>query len=41
MSPITKAEKRKQWLWFVGIWTASLLTVLTLGYSIKFLMSLI
>lgn len=34
-------SKLKQWGWFIGIWTASLLCVLTLGYGIKFIMSLI
>ncbi len=41
MNTITKGKKLKQWGWFIGIWTASLLTVMTLGYIIKFLMSLI
>lgn len=39
MKPPT--EKQKQWLWFIALWTASLTAVLTLGYTIKFLMSLI
>lgn len=41
MSTPTKHEKLKQWGWFIGLWTASLLVVLSLGYVIKFLMSLI
>ncbi len=41
MSTATKGQKLKQWAWFVGIWLASLLAVMTLGYVIKFLMSLI
>lgn len=31
-------KKQRQWLWFVGLWTASLFTVLTIGYAIKFVM---
>lgn len=34
-------EKQKQWMWFAGIWSASLLSVLTMGYAIKFLINLI
>jgi hypothetical protein len=32
------SEKQKQWLWFIGLWTASLLTVVTIGYAIKLIM---
>lgn len=39
--PQERVKKVKQWAWFIGIWAASLLTVLTLGYGIKFLMKLI
>lgn len=47
MSTPTKNEgasprnKRKEWLWFIGLWLAGLSAALTLGYTIKFLMSLI
>ena len=36
-----KSEKRKQWLWFIGLWLGGLLTVSAIGYVIKFFMSLI
>ena len=41
MSTIINKKKLQQWLWFAGIWGVSLLAVMTLGYVIKFLMSLI
>lgn len=34
-------DKRKEWLWFIGLWLAGLGTALSIGYTIKFLMSLI
>ena len=36
-----KTDKRRQWLWFIGLWLGGLLTVSAIGYLIKFLMSLI
>ena len=39
--PRTIKEKHKQWLWFIGLWLASLSAVLLLGYMIKFLMGMI
>jgi hypothetical protein len=41
MNTAIKHKKLKQWGWFAGIWTASLLTVLSVGYGIKFLIGLI
>tara|TARA_Y100000034_G_scaffold119470_1_gene161305 strand:+ start:177 stop:317 length:141 start_codon:yes stop_codon:yes gene_type:complete len=32
------SSKQKQWLWFVALWLAGLLTVASIGYAIKFLM---
>lgn len=33
--------KRRQWLWFMGLWLVGLLTVTAIGSVIKFGMSLI
>ncbi len=33
-------EKRKQWLWFVGLWCGGLAAVSILGYGIKLLMGI-
>lgn len=43
MKRITKdmSEKQKEWLWFAGLWSASLATVLLVGYGIKFVIGLI
>ncbi len=38
MSPITK--KRKQWLWFVGLWFGGLSAVLALAGLIRLLMGM-
>lgn len=35
------AGKSRQWAWFITLWSLSLACVLTLGYTIKFLMGLI
>jgi hypothetical protein len=40
-TPTDKKQKAKQWLWFIGLWLASLTFVMACGYAIKFLMSLI
>lgn len=32
--------KQKQWLWFIGLWCASLLAMLVLAKSIKFFMGI-
>lgn len=37
---INLSKKQKEWAWFAGIWSASLLAALSLGYAIKFLLSL-
>ena len=44
MKPVTKiklTKRQKEWAWFIGLWTSSLLLVMSLGYAIKFLMALI
>lgn len=33
--------KYKQWIWFAGLWLASLITTLLLAYPLKFLLSII
>lgn len=33
--------KARQWAWFAALWSGSLACVLTLGYTIKFLMGMI
>ncbi len=37
--PLT--DKQKQWLWFAGLWCGGLISVLTLGYGIKFIFALL
>lgn len=37
--PLT--EKQRQWLWFAALWCGGLLSVLTLGYGLKFFMALL
>lgn len=32
------SEKQQQWSWFVGLWFFGLVSVMTLGYTIKFFM---
>lgn len=32
------STRQKQWLWFVGLWLAGLVTVASIGYLIKFVM---
>ena len=32
------STKKRQWIWFIGLWFAGLLTVASIGYAIKFLM---
>ena len=31
-------KKQREWLWFIGLWCAGLLSVSIAGYLIKFLM---
>jgi len=38
MRPITKNQK--QWLWFVGLWCAGLLSVAVLAYGVRWLIRL-
>jgi hypothetical protein len=33
-------EKRKQWLWFIGLWCSGLSAVLLLAYAIRLMMGM-
>jgi len=37
MMPIT--EKKRQWLWFVGLWSAGLAVVFLLAFATRFFLS--
>lgn len=36
-----KSEKAKQWLWFIGLWGASLGVTLSIAYVIKLFIKMI
>ena len=33
-------KKQKQWLWFIGLWCAGLLSVFAISYIIKIIMNI-
>lgn len=39
MEWLDRHPKAKQWLWFIGLWFAGLISVATLTYPLKMLMN--